>query len=126
MTDEREVKSKRKSAQESEERGIYEEDEGDSHTQSQTGHQGDYDFQIDEMERQGQEVGDEVVVMTAEEEKKAENELLFWIQGIGEIKKIGAESADVTVYVKKDGCEDCLKEIIKLVKYENHSLPFVR
>ena len=42
MTDEREVKSKRKSAQESEERGIYEEDEGDSHTQSQTGHQVDH------------------------------------------------------------------------------------
>ena len=78
------------------------------------------------MERQGQEAGDEVVVMTAEEEKKAENELLFWVQGIGEIKKIGAESADVTVYVKKDGCEDCLKEIIKLVKYESHALPFVR
>ena len=30
MTDEREVKSKRKSAHESEERGIYEEDEGDT------------------------------------------------------------------------------------------------
>ena len=41
------------------------------------------------MERQGQEAGEEVVIMTAEEEKKAENELLFWIQGIGEIKKIG-------------------------------------
>ena len=64
--------------------------------------------------------------MTAEEEKKAENELLFWIQGIGEIKKIGDQEADVTVYVKKDGCEDCLKEIIKLVKYESHALPFVR
>ena len=87
--------------------------------------QGDYDFQIDAMEP-GDRDGEEIQMMTPEEEAKYESELLFWVQGIGGIKKIGDENADLSVYVKKEGCEDCIKELIKLLKYESSTIPFVR
>ena len=69
------------------------------------------------MDRQAQEGEDALNLMTAEEERKAENELLFWVQGIGGIKIIG----EADVYVKSRGCEDCIKEIIKLLKFESNA-----
>ena len=86
-----------------------------------------YDFALDDMEPGHQQENEEAFQeMTAEEKRKAENELLFWVQGIGAIKKIGKGDDGATAYVKADGCEDCIREIIKLLKFESSSQPFYK
>ena len=80
----------------------------------------DYNFELDGMDQQVEE--EEIKLMTEEEERKAEAELLFWVQGIGDVKSIAGSD----VYTKKEGCEDCIISIIKLLKYESNKQPFVR
>ena len=48
--------------------------------------------------------------------------MLFWVQGVGKIKKI--EGYDV--YVKHEHCEESLKEIFKSLKYDSVRFPYKR
>ena len=52
---------------------------------------------------------DQVKRMTEEEKSRMENELLFWVQGVGSIKQVGG----LDVYVKHEHCEESLKELFK-------------
>lgn len=52
--------------------------------------------------------------MSAEEKRKKENELLFWVQGVGSIKQVGG----LDVYVKSEHCEESLKELFKYLKFD--------
>ena len=56
-------------------------------------------------------------LMKEGEKREAEKEILFWVQGIGTIKKIGGSD----VFVKREGREDCLQSLIKLVKSDSSS-----
>ena len=56
-------------------------------------------------------------LMSETAKSEAEKEILFWVQGIGTIKKIGGSD----VFVKREGCEDCLQSLIKLVKSDSSS-----
>ena len=60
--------------------------------------------------------------MTEEEKNKKENELLFWVQGVGNIKQVGG----IDVYVKHEHCEESLKELQKYIKFDRQREPFVR
>lgn len=60
--------------------------------------------------------------MSDEEKRKKENELLFWVQGVGSIKQVGG----LDVYVKSEHCEESLKELFKYLKFDNQTEPFVR
>ena len=57
---------------------------------------------------------DVVERMTDEEKSKKENELLFWVQGVGSIKQMGG----LDVYVKHEHCEESLRELQKYLKFD--------
>ena len=71
----------------------------------------EYDIKRDDSENENEDQH-----MTAKEQETQqsilEGELLFWEQGIGTIKRIAGSD----VFVKREGCEDCLQSLIKMVK----------
>ena len=69
---------------------------------------GDFDAAVDGA------MDDVVERMTEEEKSKKENELLFWVQGVGSIKQMGG----LDVYVKHEHCEESLRELQKYLKFD--------
>ena len=57
-----------------------------------------------------------------DEIKRKENELLFFLQGISREKTIKGEK----VFVKLEGADDCIKDIIRLLKHESNAWPIYR
>jgi hypothetical protein len=61
-------------------------------------------------------------VLTNEEIRQLESELLFYTQGVGQIKKID----EFDVYVKNEHCEDSIRDLIKAIKQDHPSLSTVK
>jgi hypothetical protein len=48
-------------------------------------------------------------------EDKLEHQMLHLVQGVGSIKSVNG----IDVYVKADHCEESIKELIKLLKFDD-------
>jgi len=60
--------------------------------------------------------------MEDNEIKKLQNDILFEVQGVGQIKNINGYD----VYVKSEQCDDCLKNIFRFLQRDGNTFPLVR
>jgi len=104
---------------------VGEEQGGDDEEDEEAINQADYDrgyaFDVDGMD--DDEDPDQMAIgIDPEEVQRRQNDILFAIQGVGEIKDINGYD----VFVKKSDCEASLKDIHKWIKYESNIHPIVK
>ena len=93
---------------------------GDDEEDEEAAGQG-YHFDVDGMD--DDEDRDEMErPIDPEEQQRRQNDILFAIQGVGEIKQVNG----FDVFVKKSDCEASLKDIHKYIKYESNVHPIVK
>jgi hypothetical protein len=80
-----------------------------------------YDFEYDELKDADNmsELGGDI---DKEEERRIQQELLFFLQGVGSIKKVN----DYDVYVKHAQCEHSLTDVYRRLKNESNIYPIVK
>ena len=75
----------------------------------------------DEAYDEGDEGNESDKELEPEEKQKLEAEILFWINGVGGIKQVG----EADVYVKHDHCEESLRELFKMLRFDSKKNPHV-
>lgn len=80
-----------------------------------------YNFDVDDVAAASQ-ADQQIIALSKEEQNQLENEILFYAQGVGNIKKVG----EFDVYVKNEHCEESIRDLIKAIKQENAKLPVTR
>jgi len=102
---------------------LYQADEGDSDVEieDRENDNAHYDFDYDEL-KDAENLEEDAGEIDKEEERRIQQEMLFFIQGVGSIKNI--ENYDV--YVKHAQCEHSLTDIYRRLKNESTSYPIVK
>ena len=81
----------------------------------------DFIMARDEAYDEGDEGNESDRELEPPEKQKLEAEILFWINGVGGIKQVG----EADVYVKHEHCEESLRELFKLLRFDSKQNPHV-